>query len=300
MKRTVAVLLIFLALFLLCSCSIKPEDNEKMVEFDAQYIRTGAYAEINSYPILAVLRSKGELNAYYKANKNSFDLERRVIKERYINETIGFLDAIDKYDVDFFESETLVIIALEEISGSITHKISNVWLNADGEFCVEIDSNIPSMCDDAMQHWHIIIEIPKEKAPKGYEDILVYKDNKLLNGDGHTHNSIDKENGEIESIDGYCGNTMTTIYFDKEKSYTFMMGNSVAMTDILRNLDYDKNKLCKCLPEYTVDTEFGKGYGINLTDGYVRSEKGQADLTAAQTEKLKEIILWAEERALKE
>ncbi len=297
MKRTVAVLLIFLALFLLCSCSIKPEDNEKKVEFDAQYIRTGAYAEINSYPILAVLRSQEELNAYYNANKNRFYLERRVIKEGYINETVGFLDAIDKYDEEFFKNEALVIIALEEVSGSITHEISNVWLNADGKFCVEIDSNIPYMCDDAMQHWHIIIEIPKEKAPKDYEDILVYKDNKLLNGDGHTHNPLDEGNGEVEPTEGYCGNTMTTIYFDNEKSYTFMAGNSVAMTDILRNLDYDKKKLCKCLPEYTVDTEFGTGYGINLNEGYVRCEKGQADLTRAQIDKLKTIIIWAQEKA---
>ena len=73
-----------------------------------------------------------------------------------------------------------------------------------------------------------------------------------------------------------------------------MYGESVTMTDILVNLDYDKNKLCKCLPEYTVDTEFGKGYGINLTDGYARCDKGQADLTSEQINKLKTIILWAE------
>ncbi len=297
MKRVIAIIVSFVTLAVLCSCKNNTVNKEEIINFDAQYIRTGAYAEINGYPILAVLRSRSELNAYYKANKNSFYLERRVIKEGYVNETIGFLDAVDKYDEEFFENETLVIIVFEEVSGSITHEISNVWLNADGKFCVEINSDVPYMCDDAMQHWHIIIEIPKEKAPKDYEDILVYKDNKLLNGDGHTHNPLDEENGEVESTDVYCGNTQTTIYFNNEKSYTFMAGNSVTMTDILRNLDYDKKKLCKCLPEYKVDTEFGTGYGVNLTAGYVRCEKGQADLTEAQIDKLKAIIMWAQEKA---
>ena len=71
---------------------------------------------------------------------------------------------------------------------------------------------------------------------------------------------------------------------------------SVLQGDILVNLDYDKNKLCKCLPEYTVDTEFGTGYGINLTEGYARCDKGQADLTKEQIDKLKEIIIWAKDK----
>ena len=73
-----------------------------------------------------------------------------------------------------------------------------------------------------------------------------------------------------------------------------MYGNSVTLTDILLNLDYNPVRVCKCLPEYTVDTEFGKGYGINLSEGYVRCEKGQADLPRGQTEQIADIIRWAE------
>ncbi len=110
----------------------------------------------------------------------------------------------------------------------------------------------------------------------------------------HIHTPAKDEQTVSSRISGYCGNTQTTIYFENGKKHTFMYGNSVTMTDILANLAYDKNKLCKCLPEYTVDTEFGKGYGINLTDGYARCDKGQADLTSEQINKLKTIILWAE------
>ena len=297
MKRISVFLFVFMLLISLCSCQKHFETEEKNVEFSAQYVRTGAYAEVDYYPVLAVLSSKSELNAYYSANKKSYDLERRVLKENYINETIGFLDATDKYDDEFFKEKALVLIVFEEVSGSITHKVDNVRINADGYFCVEITSDVPTMCNDALEHWHIIVEVPKESAPEDYEDILIYKDNILLNEDGHMHQTSADENGEIESVDVYCGNTMTTVNFKDGRSYTFMSGNSVTMTDILRYLDYDKNKVCKCLPEYTVDTEFGTGYGINLTSGYVRCDKGQADLTKAQLEKLKEIITWAEEKA---
>ena len=109
----------------------------------------------------------------------------------------------------------------------------------------------------------------------------------------HTHQVAVDEQTISDPVAGYCGNTITTIYFDDDKSYEFWGGKSVAMTDILINLDYDKNKFCKCLPEYTVDTEFGTGYGINITEGYARCDKGQADLTKEQVDKLKEIIIWA-------
>ena len=113
---------------------------------------------------------------------------------------------------------------------------------------------------------------------------------------GHTHQPAVDEQTISDPISGYCGNTQTTIYFEDDTKYTFMYGESVTMTDILINLDYDKSKLCKCLPEYTVDTEFGTGYGINLTEGYARCAKGQADLTQEQIDELKEIILWAKDR----
>ncbi|MBR3968277.1 MAG: hypothetical protein IKJ93_01645 [Clostridia bacterium] len=112
----------------------------------------------------------------------------------------------------------------------------------------------------------------------------------------HTHQVALKEQTVSNPVAGYCGNTQTTIYFDNDKSYKFWGGESVTMTDILINLNYEKSKLCKCLPEYTVDTEFGTGYGINITEGYARCDKGQADLTQEQVDKLKDIILWAKDK----
>lgn len=113
----------------------------------------------------------------------------------------------------------------------------------------------------------------------------------------HSHSAAEEAQTVSDPISGYCGNTQTTIYFDGSASYSFMYENSVTVTDILANLDYDPDKVCRCLPEYTVDTEFGSGYGINLTESYARCEKGQADLTQEQVQQLQSIILWAKEQA---
>lgn len=109
----------------------------------------------------------------------------------------------------------------------------------------------------------------------------------------HSHQPAANAQTVSNPVSGYCGNTQTTIYFEDGSSHTFMYGKSVTLTDILVNLDYSKNKICKCLPEYKVDTEFGKDYGISLSDGYVRCEKGQAELTKEQIETISEIIEWA-------
>ena len=95
-----------------------------------------------------------------------------------------------------------------------------------------------------------------------------------------------------DPITGYCGNTLTTIRCG-EQEYTFWGSNSVTLTDILVNLEYKQEKLCKCRPEFYVDTDFGSDYGVNLNSGYVRCEKGQADLTAEQVKQIEDILQWA-------
>lgn len=89
----------------------------------------------------------------------------------------------------------------------------------------------------------------------------------------------------------YCGNTFTTVRIG-DKQYGFDGEKSVALTDLLLHLQYE-NPVCNCLPVYTVDTEFGTGYGISLDGCYVRHDGRQVSLTQEQTEKITEIITWA-------
>ena len=84
-----------------------------------------------------------------------------------------------------------------------------------------------------------------------------------------------------DPVSDYCGNTITKVTLDGE-TYSFWGGDSVTLTDIVINLDYDPDSICRCRPEFTVDTEFGSGYGVNLSNTYVRCDAGQAPLTLEQ------------------
>lgn len=110
--------------------------------------------------------------------------------------------------------------------------------------------------------------------------------------EGHVHQLAQQPQTVADPVSGYCGNTQTTLHIGKERC-TFMGGNSVTLTDILINLAYQNEITCRCMAEYRVDTEFGTGYEINLTQGFARCEKGQVDLTKEQIETITEIVEWA-------
>lgn len=109
----------------------------------------------------------------------------------------------------------------------------------------------------------------------------------------HTHTLAPEPQTVEDPVEGYCGNMMTTVYLN-EKEYTFMDSESVALTDILINLRYDPEKVCKCLPEFTVKTEDGTQYGVSVTEGYVRCDDGQAELTKEQVATIQEVLSWLE------
>lgn len=127
-----------------------------LIDFKAQYIRTDGYHEGAEYPVAKIIRSVEELNAYYETNKGKYDLERK--EKVYSDTTIGFLDACDKYDKAYFENQVLVMVLLEEGSGSNRHKVSNVGLTDDGKMTVHIETIVPEVGTCDMAEWHILIE----------------------------------------------------------------------------------------------------------------------------------------------
>ena len=44
------------------------------------------------------------------------------------------------------------------------------------------------------------------------------------------------------------------------------------------------------MAEFTVKTEFGDPYDVNLSQGYARCDSGQADLTEEQIEAIRAIL----------
>ena len=107
--------------------------------------------------------------------------------------------------------------------------------------------------------------------------------------DLHTHAPAAEPLTVEDPVSGYCGNTVTTVHLDGQE-YSLWGSDSVTLTDILINLAYDPDQVCRCMTEFTVDTEFGTGCGVNLAESFARCEAGQAALTAAQTETIRDIL----------
>ena len=121
----------------------------------------------------------------------------------------------------------------------------------------------------------------------GQEVVEVYP---IVEEDVHTH--VPAETPQMVSepvISGYCGNTVTTVYEEDGDTYSFWGSDSVSLTDILLHLAYEE-ECCDCFPEYRVDTEFGTGYGLNLSEAYARYGGKQATLTEEQVVLLRDVM----------
>lgn len=135
--------------------------------------------------------------------------------------------------------------------------------------------------------WRLLEKGTLEDVP---EDVLTgLEDLGWDFGRGEHHEPAAEPQTVAGPVSGYCGNTVTEVTLDGE-TYSFWGDDSVTLTDIVINLAYDPHRVCRCLPEFTVDTEFGDGFGVNLTGSYVRCETGQASLTEEQTEAIRGIL----------
>jgi hypothetical protein len=128
------------------------------LRFQTQYIRTDSMSvEDNIYRI----ESGKELRAYYDENKDKYYDKLGRMTQEYAD-TIGFLDAIDNYDDDFFAENLLVFILRIEPSGSYRHKVINVLQSENAtEITVNKIMPNPSTCDIAF--WHIMVELKKSE-----------------------------------------------------------------------------------------------------------------------------------------
>lgn len=148
--------------------------DESSINYDVQYIRTNGYQEGAEYPFVKIIHSVEELNAYYHANKDKYDLERH--EKVYSDTTIGFLDACDKYDETYFEKQKLIIVLLEEGSGSVRHKVESVIMGTDDICYIAIDTIVPEVGTDDMAQWHILIELEGDVDLVSESDVIVYLD----------------------------------------------------------------------------------------------------------------------------
>ena len=183
MKKLLAYILIIVSLLSLASCSqsgrghdrggdesvksyndtewlndIHMIENLPSVDFDAQYIRAGSKKELSAYPAVKIIRSANEMSRYLK-------------KETHMSDAL--VNACQKYDADYFKEQILIIVLLEEGSGSVRHEVEKVGAN-NGHAVIQIKSIAPEVGTCDMAWWHILIEPEAGVQIVDEEDVTVF------------------------------------------------------------------------------------------------------------------------------
>lgn len=183
MKKLLAYILIIVSLLSLASCSqsgrgharggdesvksyndtewlndIHMIENIPSVDFDAQYIRAGSKKELSAYPAVKIIRSANEMSRYLK-------------NETHMSEEL--VSACEKYNADYFKEQILIIVLLEEGSGSVRHEVEKVGAN-NGHAVIQIKSIAPEVGTCDMAWWHILIEPEAGVQIADEEDVTVF------------------------------------------------------------------------------------------------------------------------------
>ncbi len=96
------------------------------------------------YPQVFVLDSREKLDKYYNENEYRYDFTHKEVV--YADSTIGFVDAIKKYDDQWFDTHQLVVVLLQESSGSNRHEVTRVTKGT--ESLIQINRIIPFIGTD--------------------------------------------------------------------------------------------------------------------------------------------------------
>ncbi len=161
---------------LLCSVPTKPAENPtntfQEIRTSWLYSRDSEYLEL---PYTVIIESSDELKKYIAETDNKFDLSRKT--KVYADTTIGFLDAVDKYDDEYFEENSLIIAVTGQPSGSIRYKGASLICSPGGKLCdtLILTEFHPHEGTDDYAHWHIIVEAEKDT----YADEIKLKINEI-------------------------------------------------------------------------------------------------------------------------
>ena len=149
------------------------------VSHQAQYIRTNGGPDGARFPRVQIISDLPGLQDYYTKNREIYDLERK--EQVYADTTVGFLDACDAYDDAFFKEHFLVVVILEEGSGSVRHQLRSVEQTPDRRLRVCIDSVLPGGIGTAdMAQWHVILELDRSALVQSADQVLVYWNDLLV------------------------------------------------------------------------------------------------------------------------
>jgi len=136
--------------------------NRDKTGFNVHYVRTDGYTEGAGYPIITVITERDELERYFDRNKEIYDFTSRATG--YSGAATSFADAIREYPDEFFVEHYLVVLILEEGSGSIKHQVEHIEENGD----IIIRRILPEIGTADMAEWSILIGLNHGFKPEQF------------------------------------------------------------------------------------------------------------------------------------
>lgn len=137
--------------------------------FEAQYIRVFGPDEEFPPSGLEVIRSREELDAFTEKWGGSFDLGHR--ERVYADTSIGFADAVQGFDGEWFGTHELLIALIREGSGSVRHEVTGV-----NRGLIGIRRIIPEVGTDDMAYWMIVTGVETRDIHNSQLLVFDYRD----------------------------------------------------------------------------------------------------------------------------
>ena len=107
---------------------------------------------------------------------------------------------------------------------------------------------------------------------------------------GHSHEIISRPGSDSTQI-AICGNSITRISDPYGREIcSFDSGDSAKIYGILLDLKFEGNNPCECEAEYTVTLEGCENYYLNISNGFVRHEGFQVQLSKEQLSVIKSVF----------
>lgn len=135
-----------------------PSDSIRELEFKASYERSPYYNSSKEYPIITICKSKEDLKKHEAKVKGL-----TVSKLCYVSENNDV--NLSKYNDEFFTKKALIVITLDESSGSVRHNVKKVVKDSN-EITVVIERKVPELGTTDMAEWNIYIELNAEDVDK--------------------------------------------------------------------------------------------------------------------------------------
>ncbi len=132
----------------------KPYYATGSVDFDYYTVPAAGSGSLSTFPQYAVIRSASELEEIHD--------ELGLYIAVNVDTTWELLTA--KYTDDWFKSNDLILVLLEEPSGSINPYVTDVTRDEDRNYTVYINDDYPEAFTNDMAYWYVLVEITGTKV----------------------------------------------------------------------------------------------------------------------------------------